>query len=260
MNRFVLVATGRKHVEQANTCLSYLKQYTRTEIVVITTEDNVNHDNVLVVKGPSSHPGQINRFIKTSLYKYVDADGLCCYLDNDVYAVHPDIDLIFDQFESPMTFATDHVSTVQSFSRWALKKGDLREEISKLFDVDVENEWRLWNGGVFLFNQDAVEVMQSWHDFTTSIFDNPNWNLRDQATLAAAVWKHGLQDHKRLPVEFNWIVQHSGLASAHPTAEFDGKVFKNNEKTLKLLHFIHKGKGDDAEEFRHLQQLGAHDV
>jgi len=78
--------------------------------------------------------------------------------------------------------------------------------IKKKFNVRIKkNNWKHWNGGVFLFNKSSVEFMDMWHFFTMEIFSDKKWVIRDQGTLAATTWKLGLQNQKRLPQEFNFI-------------------------------------------------------
>jgi hypothetical protein len=123
------------------------------------------------------------------------------------------VDSIFDYTYGPVTFAHDNVS-IDVFSKYAIHCGctentcsHLRESILSDFAVDVGLcDWILWNSGVFLFNHESADFFGVWHNLTRQIFANGFWGTRDQGTLAATVWKLGLQDQSTLPRLFNFIV------------------------------------------------------
>lgn len=182
-----------------------------------------------------------NRLIKTSIPKIVKTKF--CYIDNDVLAIN-NVDEIFSEFKKPITFATDHVVTVNHFSPWAVKKGTLQENIFEKFKVKVDANWSLWNGGVFVGDENSKEFFDIWNDYTKQILEDENWIKRDQGSLTATVWKLGLQNHSRLPIEYNWISQHTSLTNG--PIDFE---------KIKLIHFIHKGKGTDKEEFNQVKAM-----
>lgn len=66
--------------------------------------------------------------------------------------------------------------------------------------------WQHWNGGVFVFDQRSVAFLEHWHAETLRVFKDPRWRTRDQGTLAATVWKFGLQSAPVLNKRFNYIV------------------------------------------------------
>ena len=75
------------------------------------------------------------------------------------------------------------------------------------FAVEVRRcDWTPWNGGVFVFDREADQFFNLWNEYTRQIMSDPYWRTRDQGTLAAAVWKLGLQDQPTLPAPFNFIV------------------------------------------------------
>jgi hypothetical protein len=81
----------------------------------------------------------------------------------------------------------------------------LRDAIYDKFKIDFNGQWQHWNGGVFLFDDYSHEFMETWHQNTRAIFDDPYWKTRDQGTLIATVWKLGLQQAPLLSKKFNFI-------------------------------------------------------
>jgi hypothetical protein len=101
-----------------------------------------------------------------------------------------------------------------------LESDALRERIAEKFGVQVsEPDWQHWNGGVFLFDETSVPFLETWNTWTQAIFDDPAWKTRDQGTLIASVWAHGLQDHPTLPLEFNFLADYH-----HPTMRYLGQL------------------------------------
>lgn len=93
-------------------------------------------------------------------------------------------------------------------------------EIEKQFQVNVSvKNWQHWNGGVFVFNDQSVSFMETWHQFSLRAFSLPYWKTRDQGTLIASVWKLGLQNHPLLPIEFNFLADYN-----HPTMTYEGRL------------------------------------
>jgi hypothetical protein len=82
----------------------------------------------------------------------------------------------------------------------------LENYIKKDLNILVsDRNWHHWNGGVFLFNMDSANFLDDWHDLTLRIFECSNWKTRDQGTLIATVWKHGLQRVKPLDIKWNFL-------------------------------------------------------
>ncbi len=253
MMKYVLIVAGQAHVSSLNLCLKFLKKYTKQEIVVLAVRaEKIEHDNVVSLNSDLNDLSA-SRYLKTFLPHLVD--GLCCYLDNDVLAVHEEIDTIFQQFKSPVTFGTDHIATVEIFSPWAVLQGSLEDAIYRKFGIKVDPCWSLWNGGVFLFDRGSTEFMDCWHDYAMSVIADPSWISRDQGALVATVFKFGLQNHPRFSHEYNWIVQHSGLADGQFSTEFDGSRFRYRDKQIKFMHFIKKGLEGDRLEFIQAQNI-----
>ncbi|HEY1663433.1 MAG TPA: glycosyltransferase [Verrucomicrobiae bacterium] len=274
-NAFVFVVCGNHHAERARIALKFLRHFSRSEIIVVKsrTRQRFDADRVIDARTPSRLDNrQAAIFLKTSLHKILKpGPEKFCYLDNDVLAVNKDVDAVFNQFQAPISFGADHCSFRQ-FSRYAVHCGCVKSEcdhlktaIGRQFGVKItQKDWQHWNGGVFVFNETSTPFLDHWHENTLAIFKNPHWQARDQGTLAATAWQLKLQDHPRLPREFNFIVDpligvpRARRATAKPrelkpveTYSLQGDPTKPHPH---LLHFINDGIGrrgwknwDDAE-------------
>jgi len=111
----------------------------------------------------------------------------------------------------------------------------LPQLIEKKFSITIDNvNWQHWNGGVFVFHTGNNRFMQTWHELTMQIFDDPEWKTRDQGTLVATVWKLGLQNHPTLEREWNLIIDYYT-----PGIELTGDgIFIMQGKKFRP-HFIH---------------------
>ena len=136
----------------------------------------------------------------------------------------------------------------------------LREAIAEDFGIVVTDpDWQHWNGGVFLFDagadSPAAPFLDSWHELTLPSFELPRWKTRDQGTLIAAAWKHGLEDQATLPKEFNF------LADYHkPGLNFDaerGFSFAGRPGFVRpyLVHVYHHWGDRDWAVWRWLENL-----
>jgi hypothetical protein len=137
-----------------------------------------------------------------------------------------------------------------SFSKrkmeWVNKSGEnvfftncnhLVEKINNKFNVDItKKNFQHWNGGVFLFNSNSVNFLETWHSSTMEIFNDNEWKTRDQGTLAATVWKFNLQNQKLLPSEFNFIADYY---NPKITFQKEKGFTTNNFKTTISPNFIH---------------------
>jgi glycosyltransferase involved in cell wall biosynthesis len=277
-NSFVFVACGERHTARLGTAIKFLRQFSRCNIFVVgRTRLDIDCDRMIVANVPAHLDNRAaSIFLKTSLHKIVPFDGRkFCYLDSDVIAVG-NVDEIFDRASAPITFANDH-GNLRQFSRFAVncrcskwECDHLHAAIAKKFGTKVtEPDWRHWNGGVFVFDQDSAPFMERWHRHTLSIFQDPYWKTRDQGTLAATVWELKLQDHPTLPREFNFIVDPFKSVAVPRSKRKPLKARKlESDKSYSLrdgkralprpafLHFINNGVGmrgwknwDDAERF-----------
>ena len=117
----------------------------------------------------------------------------------------------------------------------------LPELIKKKFNLVInEKNWQHWNGGVFLFNEESNNFMETWHNFTSEIFNDPNWVTRDQGTLIATTWKFGLQHHKRIPMKFNFIADYYNPLYTY--SKHKGFTPNNFETSIvpSLIHIYHE--------------------
>jgi hypothetical protein len=261
---FVFAIVGESHVRAVNIALTYLKHFSRSNIVVVMGRSKLrpDHDQVIEVDLPDHFDNRAaSIFLKTSLLTVLGpVREPCCYLDSDVIAVDEDVDSIFMHKHGPVTFASDNVS-IDMFSRYAVNCGcqentcdHLRESIVRKFGVDVaSSDWRPWNGGVFLFDNESADFLTVWHELSRQILADSFWATRDQGTLAATVWKFGLQDRPRLPRAFNFIVDRFwGLPLSERLNISSDRFHVWNDYSLTgeggrpcpvLLHFVNGGVG-----------------
>lgn len=261
---FVFAVIGDDHVRRVNLALSYLKRFSRNDIVVVKGRSGIMpaHDQVIEAELPVSlQNAEASILLKTNLLGVLgSARDSFCYLDSDVIAVNDAVDTIFNYKTGPVTFAQDNVS-IDMFSRHAVNCQcpdstcpHLREEILCTLGVDVGYcDWKLWNGGVFLFDHESAHFLTLWHTFTRLILKDPFWRRRDQGTLAAAVWKFGLQDQPTLPRIFNLIVDRFwGVPLAFRSILAPARFHVWNEYSLtgeagrvrpSFIHFVNGGIG-----------------
>lgn len=92
---------------------------------------------------------------------------------------------------------------------WQDECSHLQKQIAETFGVVVgEKNWQHWNGGVFLFDDDSYDFMDSWHNKSIEIWKYPEWKTRDQGTLITTVWEQGLQNHLTLSKKWNFITDY----------------------------------------------------
>lgn len=113
----------------------------------------------------------------------------------------------------------------------------LSERIKEKFNIQIsDNNWQHWNGGVFLFNDTSHDFMNTWHNYSLAIFDDPSWKTRDQGTLIATAWHYELKNHKKLPQKFNFIADYHKRNLCYDT----DKGFSTDKfKTTIAPSFIH---------------------
>jgi len=102
--------------------------------------------------------------------------------------------------------------------KWINKKGvdiwqdeckHLADAIHEKFDINIPAEnWQHWNGGVFLFDDNSHDFLETWHKYTMEIFKDTYWKTRDQGTLIATVMKFNLQNHPVLDKKWNLIADY----------------------------------------------------
>ena len=255
-NVFVYVVCGDdEYIKTLHTSLRFLKKYSKNRIVVVTDLSrnnlNIKHKDVINIETPKSYTHhEASIYLKTGVHQFVDLKHNYCYLDTDVIAVSSQVDNIFSHFQSPISFAPDltvYDTNVARFSPWAMNCNclgfgitqschHLTQAIEEKFDLKINNNWLHWNGGVFLFNRQSTNFMQTWHDLTLDAFNDPYWKTRDQHTLITTIWKMGLQNHTCLPQEFNFIAD-----VGNTNLVFDKKEGYALHKSLPKIHpyFLH---------------------
>jgi hypothetical protein len=264
---FVFAVIGTAHVEALGLPLRYLRHFSSKQIVVVQGRSNIraNADFVIEVAPPSHlSDHQASLWLKTGLLTHLRANGLAnrqfCYLDSDVIALSHGIDDIFSYQNGPVGFCADQVE-IDVFSHWAVNCGcrqmtchHLREALLCDFEIDVyEADWTMWNGGVFVADDRSMDFLKTWHDYTNSIFEKDYWKNRDQGTLAAAVWRHGIQSQSFLPKRFNYVLDclwglhdnHRSFVEPKDLAAWPDFELKREIEDGKVtfLHLINRGIG-----------------
>jgi hypothetical protein len=124
-------------------------------------------------------------------------------------------------------------------SLWQMKCNHLQSQVRMTFQIEVNNaKFQHWNGGVFLFNDDSHEFLDSWHSSTMEIFKDPNWKTRDQGTLIATVWKFQLQNHPTLNKKWNLIADYYN-EELEWIEDRKIQLHKNEIYEPKLIHVYH---------------------
>lgn len=162
MNYFVFVVCGScKHIEKLNFSLEFLRYFSKYPILVITdkkrNEITINHDLIIDVETPESFDHhQASIYLKTGLFNYLDLsiENTFCYLDSDIVAINEDINLIFENFTSPITFALDHC-LIKEFSPHAMNCSCLQDTSRK------NNEYKAVDS---FFKQDIFSQPFNAHD------------------------------------------------------------------------------------------------
>jgi hypothetical protein len=123
---FVFVVCGsQEHIETLHYSIEALKKFSSKQIIVVTdstrNEVPVVHSEIIDIHTPEVYDHhQASIYLKTGLPKFLPKGKLYCYLDTDVVAVSDQVDTIFENYNSPITFAPDHCVADQ-FSPSAVK-------------------------------------------------------------------------------------------------------------------------------------------
>lgn len=121
----------------------------------------------------------------------------------------------------------------------------LSEYLFSEYQIKIPDNWRQWNGGVFLFNEKSEEFLNYWHEITIKEFSNPYTKTRDQATLAVSVWKFGLENHINIPEEYNWICEYANNNIAWDKTRAYTKDGFKTKFYPSLLHVYHEWGNKD---------------
>lgn len=378
-NCFIFVVCGAKeHIDTLHFSMEHLKKYSKNEIWILTdssrNEIPVVHEKLIDIKTPEKfNHHQASIFLKTGIHHYFPKENRYCYLDTDIIALSEEVDNIFNQYVSPITFAPDHCKMNQfspysvncecmsenqhylkllndkmdeldpyrttdipevrearkewqalyshinsrpisklfvgfkyimsrrnfklsnniycdrkkklwikdgktafmkqinlhqlckdlglkwSFLKmepitpsgkklWGIVKcNHLQNAILKKYQIRVSSQFQHWNGGVFLFDDQSHEFLETWFQSTMEIFEDPYWKTRDQGTLIKTVWQMGLQNHPTLNIKWNAIADYY-----NPFLKWiDGETVQLNKQNITkpaLLHVYHHF-GDETWEF-----------
>lgn len=372
-NIFIFIVCGAKeHIDTLHFSLPYLRKYSKNEIWILTdstrNETPIQYEGKIIdIKTPKEFDNhQASIYLKTGVYQFVPKGNRYCYLDTDIIAFSEEVDAIFEQYVSPITFAPDHcvlnkfsayavncgcqdrwlkerekfndmIAMVQKYGlewqsdevklkrkelelhfaklnknlflklftafrflisypifklnnefsfnkrkkawfddngnvlmyhiklnyrkikretglsynrltrRWFNEQGEdiwadschhLGEFIHEKFDVKVKDKhFQHWNGGVFLFDDDSHQFLETWFNSTMEIFKDPKWKTRDQGTLIKTVWELGLENHPTLNKRWNLIADYN-----KPIMEWEGdevRIDVNEKYSPVLIHVYH---------------------
>ena len=116
----------------------------------------------------------------------------------------------------------------------------LGQFIYNRFGIEVtDKNFQHWNGGVFLFDDNSEDFLNTWFDKTMQIFEWPEWKVRDQGTLIATVWQFGMQNNPLLPKKFNFLSDWNNLDMIMDDAgNFTDDAFKTIVRPA-LIHIYH---------------------
>lgn len=126
-NIFIFVVCGAKeHIDTLHFSLPYLQKRTKNEIWILTdstrNETPIQYEGKIIdIKTPKEFDNhQASIYLKTGIYQFVPKGNRYCYLDTDIIAFSEEVDAIFKEYVSPITFAPDHC-TMEKFSLHAVK-------------------------------------------------------------------------------------------------------------------------------------------
>ncbi len=138
---FVFAVCGaREHIDTLHFSLKALQRFSEKEVLIVTdsrrNEIPVVHPNILDVQTPEAYNHhQASIYLKTGFHKLLPKGNDYCYLDTDVVALDNEVDRIFDQYVSPITFCTDHC-VIEEFSPSAINCG-----CYEAFQVDTKKPY-----------------------------------------------------------------------------------------------------------------------
>lgn len=154
-NIFSFIVCGAKeHIDTLHFSLPYLRKYSKNEIWILTdstrNEIPIQYDGKIIdIETPKNFDNhQASIYLKTGVYRFVPKGNRYCYLDTDIIAFSEEVDAIFDQYVSPITFAPDHC-VLNKFSAYAvncgcqdrwLKERALFERVISKYQIKNQNE------------------------------------------------------------------------------------------------------------------------
>jgi len=218
---FVLCACGNDRASRVNIALRFLKRFTKNEIVVVRSRTfiPISHDQVIEFRSPqgfSDHAAYSS--LVTAIHRVLPAEsGQWCFLDSEMIAVDHAIDKVFDRRRGPVAFARGNAD-IDSQSGRMLKCGcsssqcrHLRQAIKKMLSVAIgSGSWLPWDPAIFVFGSEGLDFLDVWHQYAVQSNSSPDPAMKrisgDRWTLAAAVWKAGLQNVPALPQRYHRVV------------------------------------------------------
>ncbi|MEW5733287.1 MAG: hypothetical protein AB1921_00440 [Thermodesulfobacteriota bacterium] len=132
----------------------------------------------------------------------------------------------------------------------------LADLIEQRFGIRIpDDRWPHANGGMFLFSERSKPFMETWREYTLAILDDPKWRVRDQGTLAAAFWKHGLQNAERVPEAYNFIADYYKTTVSYQGGLRFRVLPDLREVAPHLLHVYHHYGDSDWEVWKDVEAL-----
>ncbi len=133
----------------------------------------------------------------------------------------------------------------------------LRDYLKERYNVNIPNNYRHWNGGVFLFDGSSSNFFNKWHEYTMNEIDQGVIKpYDDQGTLAACAWEFGLQNKKTLPIKFNFITDHG-----NPNVKYNstsGFTYNNFESKFNpcFLHVYNEFNNENWDIWQGVIEIG----
>ena len=141
-NIFVFIVCGaREHIDTLHYTLKPLRHFSKNRIIVLTdslrNEIPIEWNDIVDVKAPEHFDNhQASIYLKTGVHKFLPSGNNYCYLDTDVIAMSEDVDDIFAQKNTLITFAPDHCRMAM-FSPYAVKCGCYEKNQQDLAELDA---------------------------------------------------------------------------------------------------------------------------
>lgn len=117
----------------------------------------------------------------------------------------------------------------------------LREFLKNDSGLSLPADFRHWNGGVFLFDNQSFPAFETWHYHSSRLMKNPLLANKyiDQLSLIITASEHDFQHKSRLPVKYNFITDSGNKEVAyHPDKGYTYNAFQTTF-ALAFLHVYH---------------------
>ncbi len=122
----------------------------------------------------------------------------------------------------------------------------LREYLNNQYNIAIPKNFHHWNGGVFLFSQQAKDFMDFWHKITfREIEKGMIKSYDDQASLIVTAYHFGIEDKIHLPGKYNFIADYGKKAIGYkPGKGFTDDTFTTFTEPSFLHVYHHWGDND----------------